>query len=79
MRKFKLIHMFKNITNKLRGTKHPIFVVVVEWYIHFLICESTNKPQKNQQVMNTHTALPAPREPIKKQVVTLETVYTCYE
>lgn len=29
--------------------------------------------------MNTHTALPAPREPIKKQVVTLETVYTCYE
>lgn len=49
MRKFKLIHMFKNITNKLRGTKHPlfsIFVVVVDWYIHFLICESTNKPQK---------------------------------
>lgn len=41
--------MFKNITNKLRGTKHPlfsIFVVVVDWYIHFLICESTNKPQK---------------------------------
>lgn len=29
--------------------------------------------------MNTHTALPAPREQIKKQVVTLETVYTCYE
>lgn len=38
--------MFKNIINKLRGIKYffyLIFVVVVDWYIYFLICEFINK------------------------------------